>query len=71
MKKLLIAAVMVSMTSGAAFAQAGTPQGDSIVPNPPRSASSNDRSRAPAAVIQGSQREATTRRHVKKPSKHK
>lgn len=49
MRKLLISAALLSMTSAGAFAQAGTPQGDTIVPNPPASASSNDMSRSPGA----------------------
>ena len=49
MKKLLIAAALLSLTPASAFAQAGTPQGDTIVPNPPPAASSNDMSRSPGA----------------------
>lgn len=53
MRKFLIAAALLSMTSAGAFAQAGTPQGDTIVPNPPASASSNDMSRSPGAGMPG------------------
>jgi hypothetical protein len=49
MRKLLVAAALLSMTSASAFAQAGTPQGDTIVPNPPAAGSSNDMSRSPDA----------------------
>jgi len=49
MKKFLIAAALLSMMSGSAFAQAGTPQGDTIVPNAPKAGSSNDMSRSPGA----------------------
>jgi hypothetical protein len=53
MKKILIAAALLSMTSVGAFAQAGTPQGDTNVPNPPASASSNDMSKSPGAGMPG------------------
>jgi hypothetical protein len=53
MKKLLITAALLSMTSAGAFAQAGTPQGDTNVPNPPASASSNDMSKSPGAGMPG------------------
>lgn len=49
MRKLLVAAALLSLTSVSAFAQAGTPQGDTIVPNPPAAGSSNDMSRSPGA----------------------
>ena len=53
MRKILIAAALLSMTSVSAFAQAGTPQGDTNVPNPPASASSNDMSKSPGASMPG------------------
>jgi len=53
MRKFLIAAALLSMTSAAAFAQAGTPQGDTNVPNPPPAASSNDMSKSPGAGMPG------------------
>jgi hypothetical protein len=57
MKKLLIATALLSMTAGSAFAQAGTPQGNTNVPNPPHAASSNDMSKSPGAGMP----DATTR----------
>ncbi|CAM5388753.1 hypothetical protein AFEL58S_01844 [Afipia felis] len=53
MKKFLIATALLSMTAGSAFAQAGTPQGNTNVPNPPRAASSNDMSKSPGAGMPG------------------
>jgi len=54
MRQLIIAAACLLVTSGAVFAQAGTPQGDSINPHPSSSASSNDKSKNPSAVTTGS-----------------
>lgn len=78
MRKILIAAALLSMTSVSAFAQAGTPQGDTIVPNPPASASSNDMSRSPGAGMPGATTSgksmttgSSTGKHAKKPTKKK
>ena len=76
MKRFLIAAALLSMTPVGAFAQAGTPQGDTIVPNPPPSASSNDMSRSPGAGMPGATTSnksmttgAATGKHAKKHKK--
>ncbi len=74
MKKLLIAAALLSLTPASAFAQAGTPQGDTIVPNPPPSASSNDMSRSPGAGMPNTESRsmttgAATGKHAKKHKK--
>lgn len=71
MKTLMIAAACLTMMTGAAFAQAGTPQGDSINPHPSPSASSNDKSRNPAAVTTGSYNQAQGVAHAKKLKKKK
>jgi hypothetical protein len=60
MKALILASALAVVTSGAAFAQAGTVQGDSINPHPSRSVSSNDASRNPSAFVRGSESQATT-----------
>jgi len=81
MRKILIAAALLSMTSVSAFAQAGTPQGDTNVPNPPASASSNDMSKSPGASMPGATtngKSMTTgtasgkhaKKHMKKKKKH-
>jgi hypothetical protein len=76
MKKFLIAAALLSMMSGGAFAQAGTPQGDTIVPNAPKAGSSNDMSRSPGAGMPGASTSgksmttgAATSKHAKKHKK--
>lgn len=75
MKKYILAAALVTLMSGSAFAQAGTTQGDTIVPNPSQSASSNDRSKNPSASIRDSESQsmmsanASTTAHVKKHKK--
>jgi hypothetical protein len=72
MKKFLIATALLSMMSVSAFAQAGTPQGDTIVPNPPKAGSSNDMSRSPGAGMPGastSSKSMTTGKHAKKHKK--
>lgn len=53
MRKFLIATALLSITAGSAFAQAGTPQGNTNVPNPPHAASSNDMSKSPGAGMPG------------------
>lgn len=69
MRKLLLAAAVLSISAGAAFAQAGTPKGDTIVPNPPKAGSSNDMSRSPGAGMppMGTH---TSKKHGKKKKKH-
>jgi len=76
MKKFLIAAALLSMTSAGAFAQAGTPQGNTNVPNPPASASSNDMSNSPGAGMPGATKSnkgmttgTSTSKHAKKHKK--
>jgi hypothetical protein len=69
MRKLLLAAAVLSISAGAAFAQAGTPKGDTIVPNPPKAASSNDMSKSPGAGMP-SQATHSSKKHTKKKKKH-
>ena len=76
MKKLLVTAALLSILPASAFAQAGTPQGDTIVPNPPHSASSNDMSRSPGAGMPSANTESrgmttgsATAKHAKKHKK--
>ena len=76
MKKLLIATTLLLLAPASAFAQAGTPQGDTIVPNPPPSASSNDMSRSPGAGMPNANTDnrsmttgAATGKHAKKHKK--
>ncbi len=76
MKKLLIAATLLLLAPASAFAQAGTPQGDTIVPNPPPAASSNDMSRSPGAGMPNANTDnrsmttgAATGKHAKKHKK--
>lgn len=69
MKKFLLAAAVLLISAGAAFAQAGSPRGDAIVPNPPKAGSSNDMSRSPGAGMP-SQGTHTSKKHSKKKKKH-
>lgn len=76
MKKILMTAALLSILPASAFAQAGTPQGNTIVPNPPSSASSNDMSKSPGAGMPNATTEsrsmttgAATGKHAKKHKK--
>jgi len=68
MKKLILATGLVIAMTGAALAQSNTIQGSSNNPHPPRSASSNDASKNPAAYMEQSQAQGRhhKRRHHRK-----
>lgn len=67
MKKLKVATSLVLAMTGAALAQSNTAQGSSNNPHPPRSASSNDASKNPAAYMQQSHAQG---RHHRHPNRH-
>lgn len=70
MKKLLIAAAVLSITAGSAFAQAGTAKGMSNDANPPAAASSNDMSKTPDSMSKGKMMKPSSKKKMKKKKQH-
>jgi hypothetical protein len=70
MKKFLIAAAVLSIAAGSAFAQAGTAKGTSNDSNPPASASSNDMSKNPDTMYKGKMTKHSSKKKMKKKKHH-